>query len=48
MLAAAAQAQCRLFLSEDLQDGFIWRGMTVANPFAPERHPLLADALSDG
>jgi len=48
MLAAAAQAQCRLFLSEDLQDGFIWRGMTVANPFAPERHPLLEDALSDG
>lgn len=46
MLAAAAQAQCRLFLSEDLQDGFIWRGMTVANPFAPERHPLLEDALS--
>lgn len=46
ILAAAAQAQCRLFLSEDLQDGFIWRGMTVANPFAPQRHPLLEDALS--
>ncbi|MCC7494065.1 MAG: PIN domain-containing protein, partial [Fimbriimonadaceae bacterium] len=33
MLAAAAQADCRMLLSEDLQDGFTWRGVTVQNPF---------------
>ena len=44
ILAAAADAGCRLLLSEDLQDGFTWRGVTVANPFASPRHPLL-DAL---
>ena len=42
MLSAAADARCRLLLSEDLQDGFTWRGVTVANPFASRRHPLLA------
>lgn len=44
ILAAAADAGCRLLLSEDLQDGFTWSGVTVANPFASPRHPLL-DAL---
>lgn len=34
MLAAAAQADCRLLLSEDMQDGFTWRGVTLRNPFA--------------
>jgi len=34
MLAAAAQADCRLLLSEDMQDGFTWRSVTVRNPFA--------------
>ena len=33
VLAAAAQAECRLLLSEDMQDGFTWRGVTVRNPF---------------
>ncbi len=44
ILAAAADAGCRLLLSEDFQDGFTWSGVTVANPFASPRHPLL-DAL---
>ena len=44
MLSAAADARCRLLLSEDLQEGFAWRGVTVTNPFASRRHPLL-DAL---
>ncbi len=34
MLAAAAQADCRMLLSEDMQDGFTWRSVTVRNPFA--------------
>jgi len=45
MLAAAAEAECRLILSEDLQDGFTWRGVTVANPFGARLHPLLAALL---
>jgi hypothetical protein len=35
-----------LALSEDMQDGFSWRGVTVVNPFASKRHPLL-DGLLD-
>lgn len=46
MLAAAADGGCRLLLSEDLQDGFTWRGVTVANPFAPTRHALLEAFLA--
>jgi len=42
MLAAAANARCRLLLSEDLPEGFTWGGVTVVNPFAKVRHPLLA------
>ena len=41
ILAAAAEARASLLLSEDMQDGFTWRGVTVANPFATTPHPLL-------
>jgi predicted nucleic acid-binding protein len=41
MLAAAAASGCRLLLSEDMHDGFTWRGVTIRNPFAGER-PLHA------
>jgi predicted nucleic acid-binding protein len=44
ILAAAADASCRLLLSEDLQEGFTWSGVTITNPFAATRHPLL-DAM---
>ncbi len=47
ILAAAADADCRLLLSEDLQDGFTWRGVTVVNPFARSRHALLEALLAD-
>jgi predicted nucleic acid-binding protein len=46
VLAASAEAGCRLLLSEDLQEGFTWRGVTVTNPFASSRHPLLESLLS--
>jgi predicted nucleic acid-binding protein len=39
-------ANCRLLLSEDLQDGFTWSGVTVANPFSAKRHALLDAMLS--
>lgn len=45
ILAVAAEAGCRLLLSEDMQDGFTWRGVTVVNPFAEPLHPLLASTL---
>ena len=47
MLSAAADARCRLLLSEDLHDGFTWRGVTAVNPFRPQRQPLLAALLRD-
>jgi predicted nucleic acid-binding protein len=45
VVAASAEAECRLLLSEDLQDGFTWGGVTVTNPFAPTLHPLLAATI---
>jgi predicted nucleic acid-binding protein len=45
LVAASAEAECRLLLSQDLQEGFTWRGVTVTNPFAPALHPLLAALL---
>jgi predicted nucleic acid-binding protein len=47
ILATAAAAKCRLVLTEDLQNGFSWAGVTVTNPFLEPRHPLLEDILSD-
>lgn len=46
ILTAAAQTRCDLLLSEDLQDGFRWRGVTVVDPFAATPSPLL-DAFLD-
>jgi len=46
VLAASAEAECRLLLSEDLQEGFTWRGVTVTNPLVPTFHPLLAALLA--
>jgi len=43
ILAASAEAGCRLLLSEDLQDGFTWNGVTVANPFAVKKIEALVD-----
>ena|SRR5215831_13991650 len=45
IIAAAASADCRLLLSEDLQDGFTWSGVTVVNPFGKTPNELLAEAL---
>lgn len=45
MLASSRALGSRLFLSEDLQDGFVWRGLTIANPYATTPHPLLRSYL---
>lgn len=47
ILSAAAEGGCRLLLSEDLQEGFTWRGVTVTDPFGPKKHELLAALLGD-
>lgn len=41
ILSAAAEAECRMLLSEDMQDGFVWKGVTVVNPFFQPRNALL-------
>jgi predicted nucleic acid-binding protein len=46
ILAAAVQVRCDLLLSEDMQDGFAWRGVTIANPFAATLEPRLARLLA--
>jgi predicted nucleic acid-binding protein len=48
ILCVAAEQRCRLLLSEDLQDGFTWRGTTVVNPFATPAHALLGAVLEGG
>lgn len=47
ILSAAAAAGCRLVLSEDWQNGFTWRGVTVANPFSVPKHELLSIFLRE-
>jgi predicted nucleic acid-binding protein len=47
IVAAAAEAECRLLLSEDMQDGFTWNGVTIANPFSETPHPLFEAMLAD-
>lgn len=42
ILTAAVEAGCSLLLSEDMQDGFVTRGLTIVNPLANTPHPKLA------
>ena len=46
VLSATVEAECRLLLSEHLQEGFTWHGVTVTNPFTLRLHPLLAALLT--
>lgn len=41
ILNVAADSQARLFITEDLQPGFTWRGVRVVNPYAEASDPLL-------
>ncbi|CAN7604993.1 PIN domain-containing protein [Mesorhizobium sp. LjRoot246] len=47
ILSTASQTGCRMLLSEDLQDGFTWGGVTVVSPFASPRHALLSALLGE-
>ncbi|MHB1796481.1 MAG: PIN domain-containing protein [Acidobacteriaceae bacterium] len=46
IVCASAEADCRILFSEDMQDGFILKGVTIINPFAQSRHPLLEALLN--
>ena len=48
IIAVAVENGCELLLTEDLQDGFIWSGLTVVNPFADPHTPLLDALLENG
>ena len=47
VMSVAAENKCRLLISEDFQNGFTWRGVTVVNPFdtKAKSYKLLASAL---
>ncbi|HJP68915.1 MAG TPA: PIN domain-containing protein [Sphingomicrobium sp.] len=47
ILTAAANAGCTLLLSEDMQSGFVTRGVTIVNPYSKPVHPKLV-ALQTG
>lgn len=47
IIAVTAENRCRILLSEDLQAGFTWRGVTVVNPFVAPASPLLASLIGD-
>jgi predicted nucleic acid-binding protein len=46
ILSITADAGCTLLLSEDMQSGFAWRGVTVVDPFVAKPHPKLARLLA--
>ncbi|MCK5857875.1 PIN domain-containing protein [Algiphilus sp.] len=46
ILSVAGQAGCRYLLSEDLQAGFVWHGVSVVNPFQQPWPPSLQAALT--
>lgn len=48
ILSVAAENYCRLLISEDFQDGFVWRGITIVDPFAEQISPLLENLLNRG
>ena len=45
IVAAAEESASSILLSEDMQDGFRWRGVTVVNPFIENPSPLIENLL---
>ena len=46
IIAVAADSHCRFLLTEDLQSGFTWRGVTIINPFTQFDNPQLVSILN--
>jgi predicted nucleic acid-binding protein len=47
ILASAWAGDAQILLTEDMQDGFRWRGVTVANPFADQPLKCVRDILEN-
>lgn len=45
IIAASAEAGCRVLFSEDMRHEAVFNGLTIVNPFAEPKHPMLAAAL---
>jgi predicted nucleic acid-binding protein len=45
MLATVGRSGCTTLLTEDMQDGAVYGGVTIRNPFAGERLPAEIEAL---
>jgi len=45
ILTTAADARCALLLSEDMQDGFVTRGLTIIDPLTEPMHVKLTNML---
>lgn len=45
IVTSAVDAGCSLLLSEDMQDGFVVRGMTIVNPISATPHAKLLALL---
>lgn len=45
ILAAAAGAGCEMLISEDMQNGFKWGGLAIANPFLSDVDPRLVQLI---
>ncbi len=47
ILSVAAENRCRFLLSEDFQNGFTWKGVTIVNPFVQPLNPVFEGILKD-
>ena len=47
IMAAAVEAGCDLLVSEDMQDGFVWRGLMVTNLFGDKPDPRLGEFIAN-
>jgi len=48
IVTAAVDAGCTILLSEDMQHGFVTRGLTIINPLREKIHPKLAAFIEAG
>ena len=48
ILSVTAENHCRFLLSEDFQNGFTWRGVTIVNPFIQPLNPIFESILEKG
>lgn len=47
ILSVAAENHCRLLLTEDMHNGFIWRGVTVVNPLVDPLPAFVTNLLQN-